>query len=278
MVYYIYKGETALQVGISTASLFSRCNLEDAPKCIAALGGQVCEVFLNTFSEYEEEFIDTLIGELERYRLSVYSVHPMGTQFEPQLFSLYARQRKDATAIFEKVLRAGKSMGAKYYTMHGPGSMGGTAKNMELNRIGPIVKDLCQMAGEFGVTLAWENVSWCLYNYPEFGPRLLDAANTGLLRFTLDIKQAARSGYEPLSYAKSMRGYIANVHICDYKMIAGRAIPMLPGKGECDFLLLHEQLKGMDYGGVITYEVYSDLYGDYNELMESYTFVKNCFS
>ena len=44
-----------MEIGISTASLFGRLYNEDAVKAIEELDARVCEVFLETYSEYNED-------------------------------------------------------------------------------------------------------------------------------------------------------------------------------------------------------------------------------
>ena len=264
-----------MNVGISTASFFTKYDTEDIPAQIAAMGASVCEIFLNTFSEYEPPFIELLRARVLEAGLQVFSIHPMSVQFEAQLFSIHARQRLDAEATFLSVLRAGARLQAKYYVMHGPAAMSGAVKNVEFSRIGPIVQKLCERAGEYGITIAWENVSWCLFSQPDFGTKLLAATGADDLRFTLDVKQAARSGYEPAAYVCQMGKRLVNVHICDYRRLeGGRIATRLPGEGECDYPALSAALKEAQYLGPAFLEVYSDLYTDEAALKKSYAYLK----
>lgn len=263
-----------MQVGMSTASLFGKYMVEDIPAQLQAYGVQICEIFLNSFCEYEPEFIDLLVERVREAGLRVYSVHAMATQFEPQLFSTHIRQRQDAWNTFERVLRAGQRLGASHYVMHGPASLGGVVKHVEFSRIGPITHDLCEMAHHYGIRVAWENVSWGLYCRPEFGPALLEAAQSEHLCFTLDIKQAARSGYSPLAYLERMGSAVENLHICDYRQEGDRIRPRLPGQGECDYAALREGLQRAGYRGPALFEIYSDLYDTEEQLLQSYAYVK----
>ncbi|MDL2258092.1 sugar phosphate isomerase/epimerase [Eubacteriales bacterium OttesenSCG-928-K08] len=266
-----------MQIGISTASFFNKYALEDIPQIIAGMGASCCEVFLNTFSEYQSEYVLYLKQCLQEAKLDVYSVHPLGSQFESQLFSLHPRQRADAFKMFELVVKAGKELGASCYVIHGPASQNGVVKNMELKRIGPLTQELCEIAKEYGLTLAWENVSWCLFNKPEFGLRLLEATKADDLRFTLDIKQAARSGYPPLEYLRSVGDHLVNLHICDYTYLAsGQTIPLLPGEGECDLLALKQALHQVGYAGPAFVEVYSDMFDSNEQLQQSFEYVRRC--
>ena len=161
-----------MEIGLSTASYFQKLQIEDAVLDIGTHGVSVCEVFLNTFSEYEPEFVELLAERLDRANVSVFSVHPMSMQFEPQLFSIHPRQREDALRLYEQVLGAGKRLGAHTYVMHGPARLFGGVKNIELFRIAPILLDLAERAQRFDIQLTLENVSWCVFNEPEFGVRL----------------------------------------------------------------------------------------------------------
>ena len=162
----------SLQIGISTASFFNRMTIEDAVLQLGAHGVPAAELFLNSFCEYEPAFTAMLAERARAANLRIHSVHPMSTQFEPQLFSLHPRQREDAFRIYERVLQAARTLGAACYVMHGAATLNGAAKNLELARIAPIFSELDEMARAYGVTLALENVSWCLFCTPSFGLRL----------------------------------------------------------------------------------------------------------
>lgn len=256
-----------LQIGFSTASFFAKSYPEDALTAICDMGAKQCEVFLNTFSEYEDNYITLLSGRAKELGLNVYSIHPMGTQFEPQLFSPYSRQRDDAWALYESVLAAAKRLNAGVYVMHGPVYMKNGMKNLELTRIGPIIRDLSALAKSYKVRLAWENVSWCLFSTPEFAPRVLDAAKTDDLWFTLDIKQAVRSGFDPSLYFKAVGTKLANVHLCGYHVEADGGLTLcLPSNGQEDIAQIKQACKNAGYTGPAFIEVYSDLYADPAEL------------
>ena len=255
-----------MKAGMSTASFFARMQIEETPAEIARMGCDTIEVFLNTPSEYEPGFVELLAQQIERHSLKVWSVHSMGTQFEPQLFSLHDRQRKDALKCFETVMHAAKRLNAGVYVFHGPATMRGTVKNVQMERLGPITHDLCDLAAEYSVALAWENVSWCLFQTPSFAPRIRDAAKHDNLKFTLDIKQAVRSGYSPFTYLKRMGDALSNVHVCDYYRDGGALRLAMPCQGEFNMGRLKCELTRMGYTGPVLVEVYSDLYSEVCEL------------
>lgn len=259
-----------MDVGISTASYFNKLQIEDAALDLGARGVPLCEVFLNTYSEYEPEFVAVLDARLRAGKVRVYSVHPMSMQFEPQLFSIHARQREDAWRVFERVLSDGRTLGASHYVMHGPARLFGGVKNIHMERIAPIFRDLSALALEYGLRLTLENVSWCVFNEPEYGARLLDAVGPESLAFTLDFKQAVRSGHDPVEYVQAVGGHIVNVHLCGASPRPDGSVRYdMPGFGECDFLPLFSALAEAGYRGPAFIEVYSDMYDDIPVLFES---------
>jgi sugar phosphate isomerase/epimerase len=261
-----------MEIGISTASYFSKLQTEDAILEIGAHGVSVCEVFLNSFSEYEPSFIDILEERVADAGVKVYSIHPMSMQFEPQLFSVHSRQRADAWALFKRVLAAGKRLGATHYVMHGPARLFGGVKNIGLTRIAPIFIELTALAESYGIQLTLENVSWCVFNEPSFGARLLDVIGTGELRFTLDVKQAVRSGHDPVEYVRAVGDYIVNLHLCDATELSNGAVRYeMPGFGGYDFPALFCALAAHGYEGPALIEVYSDMYRDIPALYHSLT-------
>lgn len=108
-----------MELGISTASIFTNAEPMAVPAILGRMGVKKIEVFLNTFSEYEPDFARALKAHIDDAGLSAYSVHPMSVQFEAQLFSSHPGQKKDAFALYEKVLTAASILGATHYTMHG---------------------------------------------------------------------------------------------------------------------------------------------------------------
>lgn len=265
-----------MELGISTASYFGRMHTEDALLDIGAHGVRTVELFLNSFSEYTDAFAGVLLERLRRADLSVFSVHPLSTQFEPQLFSRCDRQREDALGLYEQVLRLAEKVGATHYVMHGAASLAAAGKNAGMARSHPVARlagilmELAARAEDHGVVLTLENVSWCAFRTPAFGTELRDAMD-GKIKFTLDVKQAIRSGYSPEDYVRAIGKDIVNVHLCDaYADADGAARLALPGSGDCDFAALFMLLRSYGYAGPAFIEVYSDMYETLPELYDSY--------
>ena len=269
-----------MKFGMSTACFFPKLNCEEAVAQIGNMGIKDVEVFFSTLSEYEKGFVKELKAIADSSETHVYSVHALSLQFEPQLFSSHKRARKDALCIYEKVLEAGAELGASIYVMHGPAHVK-RACNLNLNYkyIAERVLPLCDMAKSYDIKLTWENVHWCWYAQPQFPKLLEEQLGSGKLFYTLDIKQAAQSGYNPNDYLEYTKGTLANIHVCDYvKASDGSIIPELPFRGQMEHERIKNTLTQMKYDGAVMLEVYSNNYKNLNELLHAYDDTNSMFS
>lgn len=263
-----------MQLGISTASYFNKLHAEDAIPDMAGRGVPLCEIFLNTFSEYEWSFAKLLKRRVDDCGIQVYSVHPMSTQFEPQLFSPLDRQLSDARGWLERVLSLGQLLGATHYVMHGPPHLSGAAKHIQIERIAPLLTEYCALCKSYGIQLLLENVSWCIFSKPDYGRLLRARMPADVLRFTLDVKQALRSGCDPLAYLDAMRGALGNVHLCGACPLPdGTHTLRMPGKDAYDFTGLFAAIRDSGYEGPAFLEVYSDMYRTKEDLYASYRYL-----
>ena len=268
-----------MNVGISTASIFNKAMVEDTPAMLVDIGCKEIEVFLNTFSEYRPDFVRLLRKRIDDAGLVVYSVHPMSNQFEAQLFSIHPRQKADAFSMYRDALNAGRILGATHYVMHGSPHLGGTAKNLEMERITPVFRELLDVAAEYGITLCLENVSWCFFHTPAFGAELRQRLGDRRLKFVLDIKQAVRSGEDPFAFVEAVGEDLANWHLCDYAFDGtGKLSLKMPGQGQCDFFALGKAMAAKGYNGPAFIEVYSDMYRELDELKSSFDIMQTTLS
>ncbi len=255
-----------MQVGISTASLFGRMNTEDSLAFLAKNDVPTVEVFLESYCEYNREFGRILKGC--KGNSKVHSIHTLTTQFEPQLYSLNVRAQQDSFKLLDMTMQAANEIGAKYYTFHGPARIKRTPIVINFDRIADITNRIMQVTGKYGVTLAFENVHWCYYNYVGFFQEL--KKRTAGLKSTLDIKQARQSGVDVYDLVKEMGDSIVTVHLSD---IDNNGKMCLPGRGVTDFKQLFTRLKDVGFDGALLLEVYQNDYKEYKELFDSYNFV-----
>ena len=269
-----------MYTGISTACFYNKMLNEDALLQIAAMGVNKTEIFFSTMMEYKNDYVLKLKGILDGEGLEMVSVHALPTQFEPQLFSSHPRQVEEATRLFREVLTAAYTLGAKIYVFHGPYHFQvACGLNLDMEAIGEVVTRLAGIAGEYGVTLSYENVHWCWYMKPSFASELLAHTDSDNLQFTLDVKQAAQSGCCASEYIDAARGRLNHVHVCDYRVDEQKHImPSLPFSGEADWETLRTKLNAAGYDGCIMMEVYADNYRSFEQLKENYDRVDSFFA
>ena len=265
-----------MELGISTASYFTRKYTEQTLVPIAKLGAKTCEVFLATHSEYTDSFADILLDELKKSSnyspLRIHSVHALTNQFEPELFSLNDRAYSDALKVFENVLRVAQKIGATHYTFHGATILKRAVKyNFDFDHISKRVNHLVEKAAEYGVRFCYENVHWTYFSRPDYFDTLKKLCPQ--LGCTLDIKQARQSGIDYKEYLKVMQGRLRTVHLCDYDENGKTEIP---GRGKFDFITFFKQLRNMGYEGPCLMEVYAKDYKNEEQLKESYEFLEDC--
>ena len=256
-----------MEIGVSTASLFMREYNEDAVATLDKLGARVCEVFLQSFSEYKREFAELLLKK--KGDLRVHSVHVCTMNYETELFSVNPRALNDVYPIFESVLCNAELLGADCYTMHGRARIKKNGDYDDYKKAGERLAVLCDKAKKHGVEICLENVQWAFYDKPKFFSRVKAYAPD--LKGTLDVKQARLSGYGYGEYIDDMRENIKTVHLSD---IDENGKIRLPGRGVFDFETLFKKLKDVGFCGDMLIEVYKNDYGEVREIAESLDFLR----
>ncbi|MDD6995230.1 MAG: sugar phosphate isomerase/epimerase [Candidatus Borkfalkiaceae bacterium] len=254
-----------MEIGISTASLFMRQYNEEAVRTIAGLGVNTCEIFLETFCEYNREYGETLARN--KGALQVNSVHLYTTHIEPQLFSDNERTRADAYYFLDKAMDAANAFGAKYYTFHGTArykKASRSGKNDNFQKIGETLERTREVCEKHGVALSLETVEWSTYNRPGVFKEALKRC-PGLFA-TLDIKQTRLSEYPENDYIEETAGHISHVHLSD---INEEGKTCLPGRGAYNFADLFLRLSDAGFNGAALIEAYKDDYVNVAELKTS---------
>lgn len=250
-------------IGLSSASFYPEIKTEDSIPLMKSLGFDVGEVFLNSISEYEPEFGKILLERELQYDFKVNSVHAFSVSFEPYLFDKYKRRREDSLILFKNVCRLAEIVGADCYTFHGMRYR--DVHSIDIDFIVDMYNRLAYIAAEHGIKLCQENVFWCMSNNIEFLYEIKDRCR-GPLYFTLDIKQAYKSGKSPEEYMNVMGSDIANFHINDRD---SNNICLLPGRGNVNYEKISCKFKEIEYNGVGIIEVYKENYTEYSELAEA---------
>lgn len=261
-----------MDIGLSTACFYPNLYTENSIEKMKELGFNHGEIFLNTPSEYEEEFLKLLLEKKELHEFKVNSVHAFSSSFEPFLFDKYDRRRKDMLVHFKKVCKAAQILGASCYTFHG---MRYTDFNeLDTKFIIDRYNELAYIALETGIKLAQENVSWCMSSDLKF-LTLLSKGCKYPVYFTLDLKQAYKANVSIEKYIKVMGNNIVNLHIND----RDEKFPcLLPGKGTLNYENISIELNNVKYSGKGIIEVYSNNYLNYEELTKAKDFVFGKFN
>lgn len=257
-----------MTIGMSSAAFYGHGETEDQAALLREYPLDVCEVFLQTRSEYSAAF-----GALVRERLAglpCISVHPKGgTQFELDLFGRSRRQTEDALDSYRHVCEAGQALGAKYYVLHGPFSVSGRLKPQQIHELPERAARLQEIARGCGLELLWENVSWCALREPQDARELARAIPD--IGFVLDVKQALRAGASPFAMLEAMGDRLRHVHALDQDA-QGRLC--LPGQGTLDWRALMAELRARGYDGAVILEPYEWLARDPDALRRSLDFLR----
>lgn len=250
-----------MNIGVSTASLYP-LHIEDAFAALAELGIKTAEIFANSTSEAREPYVSQLCGIRDRNDMIIPSFHPFSSPMESVfLFSTYDRRIEEMMELYREFFGAMNRLGAKIFVLHGAILSSKCTVPHYLKQF----RMLSEAGREFGVTVAQENVSYCLSGDLEFlktmKRELGDHAS-----FVLDLKQARRSGDDPLEYIDKLGTSIVHCHLSD----ADADCDCMPiGKGKFDFALFTKKLLSIGYDGAFIVELYRQNYGELSELRES---------
>lgn len=258
-----------MKIGLSTANFFPEHNTEDMIELYGRAGVESVEIFLNTFSELEEDFIGLLKERCGNYGITVNSVHVMSMVMEPCLFDLLERRRRDFLKIFRRTLSCIRELGCDIYTFHGVPK--GMADPRHHAHLAQCYDELCAMAEEAGVRLAQENVAYLASGDPAFVLEMKGRMRHRLYH-TLDIKQCVRAGIDPYRYLEAVGDDLINVHLNDHD--ADRHC-LLPGEGTFDFDGFFSALTAIGYQGNGILELYRNNFNDEKELYRARRALQN---
>lgn len=259
-----------MKIGLSSAAYYGQLETDDAAAHIAELPLDTCEVFLETPSEYTTDFTFRMRYNMNNFPVT--SVHPLGTQFEPQLFGRAARQSDDAFAMFANVCRAAESLGAAYYIFHGPFGVRGHLSPANIPFLEERFDQMRERAARHHLRVLWESVSWCSVATPEDVRILLKRIPDA--EFVLDTKQVHQAGVDPLDMLRAMRGHVRHLHVLDWTA-DGKLC--LPGRGVFDWQQFARVLREDGFDGAVILEPYAQLVESEQALLESIRFLRGVF-
>lgn len=258
-----------MNTGISTGCLYPMLT-ENSIRTLTSLGFRRFEIFVNSFSELQEDYLERLKTHLEGCGAKVVSLHPFTSSFESLLlFSYYERRFFDGISFYEMFFRAAQRLGAKMVILHGLNTQyRSTITDNEYFRRFALLQE---RASRFNVTLLQENVAKFRSRDLDFICRMKKEIPEHAA-FVCDIKQAIRSGNDPVSVVQAMEENLRHIHISDNNEPDQCA---LPGKGCYDLESFIDYLIKIGYNGDIITEVYRFSFGSTDELIDADKYVNN---
>jgi len=255
-----------VEIGVSLACFYPR-HPEDMIDTACGLGFGVSELFINTYSELQDDYIRKFEKKSSTAGLRIHSVHPFTSAIENYMFfSRYDRRVEDAKALYAKYCTAAKFLGAGVINMHGDRGLALT----DIDEYIECLKPLAELSDKYGVCIAHENVFFNSINHPDIVSKLKSRLGD-TVKFTFDIKQAHKGGSDPYELCRAMGGNIVNFHINDYD---DEHICMLPGDGIVDYTKIFSILNENGYSGPAIIEVYSSNYENLQEIASSAQFLR----
>lgn len=108
-----------MRAGVSTACLYPKL-LEESVYDLALNGIAHTEIFVNTGSELERNYINGLASTLKQFEVTCRSLHPFTCAMEPMMFfSGYKRRVDDMLEFYKKYFEAMNILGAEIFIFHG---------------------------------------------------------------------------------------------------------------------------------------------------------------
>ncbi|MDP4120942.1 MAG: sugar phosphate isomerase/epimerase [Bacillota bacterium] len=253
-----------IHFGVSTACLYPTYT-EDALFELISKGVRRFEIFFNTISEIQPEFLKMLRKMCDDNNCRIKSIHPFTSGYEPYLiFTDYERRVQDTLDFYKRYYETAQFLGADILILHGD------RKTAEIG-----ISDeeyfenflrLSEIGDKYGVTLAQENVNLFRAQHPDFIIKMKSYLKERA-KFVLDIKQSVRSGNDPYKVCEAMGSGLVHIHINDNTITHDC---LLPKQGSMDFQRLFDQLERQNYNGDMILEVYKYNYNAVDELIDSY--------
>ena len=259
-----------MQCGVSTACFYPQ-QTDASLSLLQTAGVQKVEIFLNTFSELEDCFIDKLERMLTANNTEVLALHPFTSGMETFFFaSAYNGGMEDGLRIYRRYFEVCRRLHIPYLIFHGDY----VATPFPFEQHCANVLQLANIAQEYGVILCQENVVRCKCGFPQYITQM--RKQTGdKLQFVLDLKQLRRAEIPVQEVLAAMRGKIAHLHLSDYDKTHDC---LAPGKGLFDFSGLFQSLQQDGFRGSMVVELYRHNFADMSQLCSAVAHLDKIYS
>ena len=260
-----------MNVGAST-SCFYPLETEKSLDKVITLGFKSAEIFFNSSSELEPDFVKELKNQADGEGVRILSVHPFSSSLENTcIFGEYQRRFDDYIGLYQKHFQAAAMLGADICVIHG--GIARQKRDISDDFYFERFAKLIELGKREGVRVCQENVVRFRSESLEFLKNMRSALGSDF-HMVYDIKQSIRCGYDPFEVLDEMKNEIVHVHISDNN---SECDCMPPGRGNFDYKRLFGELEKANYQGGYVIEIYSKGYDVEKELTASKQFFENNF-
>ena len=257
-----------MNIGISTGCFFPQ-HTDDALRMVALTGAKFTEIFFNTDSELDEDYVQNLKNIADENGIQVISVHPFTSAIETFMFWAKSGYKlEDSIKYYEKYFQACQILGAKYVVIHVCHSR---AEYMTMEKYTEIFNALQTRARNYGVYVCQENVVKFKCGYAENLRKFRQFAADDV-KFVFDLKQAVRAEQDIYEIIDIMGDKISHIHISDFTREENS---LLPGSGNFDYKKLFDYVSDKYGVSHILIEVYNENITGQDSLVNSLELLKN---
>ncbi len=251
-----------MKIGVSTACYYPQRTQEALEKLVSA-GVEDIEVFFNTDSLKSLETIARTVEGKSR----ICAVHPFHCAYDWfYLYTNYVDRVEDGILMYRKLFEAVHFLQVPIVTIHGEHKNSLLSRNKSID----VLKRLVDLAAGYGITLCQENVARNRVRTAEDIlelRRLLDDN----IAFTIDTKQARRSGQSPCDLIEAAGRCLKHIHISSSSEQNDCIVPSI---GQEETLELLNRLRQKDYIGHVIIELYRDGFDRTQQLVDAYKELK----
>ncbi len=258
-----------MNLGVSTSCLYPLLT-EKSLEFLGKNGIKTTEIFFNATSELSKGFVSELKKIKDFYGMTIDSVHPTMSLAESfMLFSAYDRRKEEGLESFKRYGEICSQLGAKYIILHGGKPNGILSDTEYFERF----LEISNVAKQNGGILLQENVAKFRAGNIDFLKKMNEYLGENAA-FCLDVKQCIRGGYSPLDAINALKLGIKHLHLSDHNKDKDCLLPLKGNFDFYDFLLSAQKL---GFGGTAVIEVYRDAYVAEEDLLASFTELKNVY-
>ena len=268
-----YKKNSANRLGISTAAFYPMETEKAFDIICRKLNFKICEIFVNTKSETETDYLREIKLKAEDNSVRITAVHPYFSGHESFLFfSDYPRRIYDSIDLYRQFFEAAAFWNAEYVIFHG---LRKQIQNFSAEKYTENFLLLSDEAKKYGVEVLQENVADTYSSSSDFICEISKIANSvnKKIRFTLDFKHSMVAEEDILKMIDAMGENLMHIHFNDMSLNISENVSRrscrLPFLGDLDYNSVFQKLFDINYIGDYIIEVYRNSYTTEEDIAES---------